>query len=110
MITEKKIIVPIFNYAAKIVVADTIEEASKKYDIDPNCKGALLEYEDKSILIVKPNVDNVVVHECVHLKNAIWNRIGYTPAPTNDEPDAYLVDYLYNQVCKVIQKHLAPKC
>ena len=50
-------------------------------------------------------LNNTVAHECVHLKNCIWKYIGYKPEANNDEVDAYLVEYLFDQVSKVVAKH-----
>ena len=48
---------------------------------------------------------SIIAHECLHVKNAVWNRIGYSPNPLNDEVDAYLLDYIMTEVLKVVEKH-----
>lgn len=108
MITEKNIIIPIYRYAVKIVIASSVKEASEKFvDIKDNtAKGTVLEYEDKCIIVVPPDDISTIVHECEHMKNAVWDRIGYTPIVNNDEPDAYLLEYIFNEVMKVVKKHL----
>lgn len=109
MITEKIISVPIFRYKLKIVVFDTFEELRGKYSsvVTEIVSGLTVDYTDKAMVCVPPNDPLVVVHECEHVKNLVWQRIGFVPTPQNDEPDAYLLEYIYNEIMKVINKHLA---
>lgn len=46
-----------------------------------------------------------IVHEAEHIKNHIWQYIGYTPQRDNDEVDAYLLTYIYNKITQVFYKH-----
>nr|DAG89229.1 MAG TPA: hypothetical protein [Crassvirales sp.] len=105
MVTKKTIKVPIYNYKVVIIVADTWKEAHELYpSIGERTTACVFENSDNSIIVVPPQPD-LIVHECVHLKNCIWNYIGYKPVADNDEVDAYLVDYLFTQVSKVAAKH-----
>lgn len=107
MITEKVITVPIYKYIVKILVCDTIIEAKDKYDhIPDDCNGAEIDYGDKSMIVVTPDSTSVIVHECHHLKSAIFKRIGHITTPENDEVDSYLIEYLFEEVMKVVRKHL----
>ena len=106
MVTKKTIKVPIYDYKVVIVVADAWEEAHELYpSIEGEGRACVLEGSDHSIIVIPPNQPDSIVHECVHLKNCIWNYIGYKPVADNDELDAYLVEYLFNQVSKVVAKH-----
>lgn len=106
MVTKRTIKVPIYDYKIIIVVADTWEEAHKLYpSIGEKAKACVLEGPNHSIIAIPPCQPDLIVHECVHLKNCIWNYIGYKPVVDNDEVDAYLVEYLFNQVSKVVAKH-----
>ena len=107
MITKKNINIPIFRLKLKIVVVDDIEEA---LEINPN-----IDTEEASLVIdnnngtatvvIASNDMSIIAHECLHVKNAVWNRIGYSPNPVNDEVDAYLLDYIMAEVLKVVEKH-----
>lgn len=46
-----------------------------------------------------------IVHEAEHIKNHIWQYIGYTPQRDNDEVDAYLLTYIYDKITQVFYKH-----
>lgn len=112
MITEKNVVIPIYRYALKVVVFDSLKEAKERFpDIQSDdSKGLVLDYGDKAIICVPPNDTLTVLHECEHIKNAIWKRIGFIPTPENDEPDAYLLEYIYKEVMKIVSKHLATQC
>lgn len=106
MVTKKTIKVPIYDYRVIIVVADTLKEVYKIYpDIDYEGKACVAEYTNYSIIAIPPYQPGIIAHECVHLKNCIWKYIGYKPEANNDEVDAYLVEYLFDQVSKVVAKH-----
>jgi hypothetical protein len=107
MVTKRTIKVPIYDYRVIIVVTDTWEEASKVCpSLDYGSKACVIEQENGTSTIVIPsNQPATVVHECVHLKDCIWNYIGQIPKADNDEVDAYLVEYLFTEVSKVIDKH-----
>lgn len=110
MMTEKTITIPIYHYCLRIVVCDEIEDALNKYHIK-NTKqdGCFIDYGDRGMICITPDSGPTIVHECEHAKNAIWNLIGHSSNPVNDEPDAYLLEYIYEQVMKVVNKHLASK-
>ena len=107
MITKKNINIPIFRLKLKIVVVDDIEEA---LEINPNIDteaDSIVIYNNNgtATIIIASNDMSVIAHECLHVKNAVWNRIGYSPNPLNDEVDAYLLDYIMTEVLKVVEKH-----
>lgn len=100
MITQRKINIPIFDYKLTIIIADTLEEARNKLpdrDIDLNGTKAIT-FSNKSIggaiVLIRANSQSSAVHESIHIKNSIWEYIGYQPQASNDEVDAYLVTYI----------------
>ena len=48
---------------------------------------------------------SIIAHECLHVKNTVWSRIGYSPQALNDEVDAYLIAYVYKRIIEVYSKH-----
>ena len=107
MITKKTINIPIFRLKLKIVVVDDIEEALEiDSNIDTIADSCVIDNNNGTATIVIASNDmSVIAHECLHVKNAVWNRIGYSPNPVNDEVDAYLLDYIMAEVLKVVEKH-----
>ena len=48
---------------------------------------------------------NDIINIAEHIKNHIWQYIGYTPQRDNDEVDAYLLTYIYDKITQVFYKH-----
>lgn len=113
MITEKTIHIPVWDFRVEICVFDTIEEAQKKYPefMTDSLLACTVEYlhNPKCKLIIPSYNYSDVVHELEHVKNLVWKYKGYKPQEDNDEPDAYLMGWLFEQVDKIIRKHLASK-
>jgi hypothetical protein len=112
MLTERTIKIPIYDYKVKVVIFDDKEEVYKKYpQVSPIYLGCTLESIDSCTVIIPPNDAETMVHECEHIKNCLWRYIGYTPQPSNDEVDAYLLMYIFSKIKEITQKHLlATKC
>ena len=114
MITEKSFIIPIYDFKVEVSVFDSLSEANKKYPefMTLGTKACTIEYftDSKVKLIVPSYRYSSVVHELEHVKNLIWKAKGYKPQEDNDEPDAYLIEYIYERVDKIIKKHLATQC
>lgn len=111
MITQKKINIPIFDYKLAIIIADTLEEARSKFpnqDIDLRSTKAVT-FSNKSFgsayVAIRSDSPSSIIHESVHIKNSIWDYIGYQPQADNDEVDAYLVTYIYEKIMEVFKKH-----
>ena len=51
-----------------------------------------------SLVAVNSRRGSSIVHEAEHIKNHIWQYIGYTPQRDNDEVDAYLLTYIYDKI------------
>lgn len=58
---------------------------------DGTCGIIFREYED-----VPPS--GLIAHECLHVVNFIMHRTGFQPDRMNDEPDAYLLQYIVSAV------------
>lgn len=111
MVTQKKINIPIFDYKLTIVITDTWEEVESKLpnqDVDLDSTRAIT-FSNKligaSFVAVRSDCHSSIVHEAVHIKNNLWDYIGYSPQADNDEIDAYLVTYIYEKIMDVFRKH-----
>lgn len=69
-------------------------------------RGVTIDYEGRCTVCCTPKHSSSVVHEAGHIKNLIWEYIGYTPMVDNDEVDQYLHTYIYEQIMKVLNKHV----
>lgn len=105
MVTQKKIIIPIFDYKLTIVIFDKWDEVSHLFDDGPEPKAITRTQYGASLVAVNSKRGSSIIHEAEHVKNAIWSYIGYTPQRDNDEVDAYLITYIYNKITDVFYKH-----
>lgn len=110
MITKTNFLVPIFNVKVYVVVYDTLKEAQEKFPtfMEDGIDACVIENTAKKLKMIIPAISHrVAVHELEHAKNIIWKYIGYETQTKNDEVDAYLLDYLYDKIDKIIKRHLA---
>lgn len=106
MITKRKINIPIFNFKLTIAIFDYWDEVKDWFNQGPEPR-AITKYNGLggALVAVNSKRGSSIVHEAVHIKNAIWEWIGYRPMADNDEVDAYVVTYIYNKIVDVFYKH-----
>ena len=108
MITQKKIIIPIFDYKLTIVIFDKWKELKgiiPDEELELEAKAITIHNYGASLVAVTPKYIASITHESEHVKNAIWRYIGYEPQRDNDEVDAYLLTYIYKRILDVLNKH-----
>lgn len=114
MITEKSFIIPIYDFKVETVVFDNLKEVRLKFPefMSDETEACAVEYcgTSKVKLIVPSYKYSAMVHELEHVKNLVWKAKGYKAREDNDEVDAYLIEYLYDKVDKIIRKHLVTQC
>ena len=108
MITQKRMTIPIFNYKLCIVIYDSWDEvnyldSNKNRDYPP--KGFTKWQYGSALVAINSKQESTIVHEAEHIKNLVWEYIGYKPQADNDEVDAYLLTYIYNKIIEVFYKH-----
>ena len=109
MVTKRKHLVPIFEYPITIIIFDDWEELKGLIPDDifsEPSRGVTIDYDSHCVVCCTPKYATSIVHEAGHIKNNIWKYIGYTPMIDNDEVDQYLHTYLYEQIIKVLNKHM----
>lgn len=108
MVTKRKIRIPIFDYALTIVVFDDwqeIKRAVSPEERDFPSRAITISGLGSSLMMINSKSFDSIVHECGHVKNALWMHIGYRPMADNDEVDQYLVTYLFKKVRDVFYLH-----
>ena len=91
-----KIKIPIYNQAIFVIIT---EEENPKYK-------AYVDYIDgyiTAVFVKKHLSDGIIVHECVHLVNFLYSHIGTELDINNDEHQAYLTQYIYEQIKNIIK-------
>ena len=105
MITRRNVTVPIYGYKLTIVIFDKWEEVSHMFDGGPEPRAITDIWYGKALVAVNSKEETSIIHESEHIKNAIWEYIGYKPQLGNDEVDAYLLAYIYKKIKEVFIKH-----
>lgn len=105
--TERIAEVNIFKYRVKIVIYDDLEEAKKKYvEMGDKYDGMTYGLNGLRSIVVCPKEKlSCIVHELEHAKGNILADIGHKPDYRNDEIDAYIMGWLFEQVEKTIDIH-----
>lgn len=108
--TEKKIKVPIFNDYIKIVVFEDYKQINEKYNAEftNTTEATVTRWGNAGVLALfrKDKVTlQVLVHECVHIVNFIFKAKGIVLDVDNDELQAYLTDWVFNEINKTLTLH-----
>lgn len=112
MLTKRKIKIPIFNYLMFVYVFDNWSDLKNNIPNEmynkPNSIGLTIDCDTYCIICISSNTiyKSTLVHESGHVKNLVWKYIGYTPQRDNDEVDQYLHTFIFEEVEKVINRHL----
>lgn len=108
MITQKRVIIPIYNYKLTVVIFDKWQELEgflSKEDYEEESNAIVIHQHGVSLVAINSKRGSSIVHEAEHIKNHIWQYIGYTSQRDNDEVDAYLLTYIYDKITQVFYKH-----
>lgn len=112
MITKKNKIIPIFDYKLTIMIFDDWEELKgllPNEEMGHSARAITLSNYSSSLVAVNAKYGSSIVHEAEHIKNNLWEYIGYRPQRDNDEVDAYVITYIYNIIADVYYKHVGEK-
>ena len=107
MITKRKMIIPIFDYGLTVIIYDDWDTVKHLFDNDDHPPHAItdIKFGKATVGVDSKSHSKSIVHEAEHVKDAIWEFIGYRPQPDNDEVDAYLIAYIYSKILQVFEKH-----
>ena len=114
----KKITIPIKIYDSNITIykGGAIPDIITHFKLDVE---SVYEADERDILVVVPIPESRdfmllvsnqkitpggVAHEALHITNRIFNDIGYTLDPLNDEPQAYFLDWLTDEILNKIEE------
>lgn len=109
MVTRKRINIPIFDYGLTIYIYDDWDEVKHMFNNIVEPRGVTAIYPGYSVVAVNYKFYTSIAHEAEHIKNALWEHIGYKPMTGNDEVDAYLLAYIFSKMVDVYNKHKESK-
>lgn len=110
--TKKFIKIPIYPGQLVVIVTQSVKDGADYLKLgfqeeDINHWGAFtakrtFNGQRQFAVVLTPETSiEMIVHECVHLKNMIFDFIGQDPDLDNDEAECYLIQWLFNQAYKV---------
>jgi hypothetical protein len=100
-----------FYICADFTPEETEREIKNQYDIDVELSktagASTIDVTNKRglygiYLRIERDRATELVHECVHMANKVFSRVGYYPALGNDEVQAYYVGYLFEKISKLL--------
>ena len=103
----KKIKVPIYGGAFVIYVTDDLKKVEKKFNLIKNDDLDGFTFKigcNYHIATTKNLKTSVIAHESVHIKNMIFKDSYIKPDVDNDEPEAYLLEWIVEQYYKFINE------
>ena len=121
MLTETEIKIPIYEQKLIVIIYDEVSEIreySNKRDFGDHLnfhttRGFVIRIDGVFHMGIfnrfekDPNnfkKEEVVAHECLHLMHRLFSSIKHITDKHNDEPEAYLMGWLVNQVHQALHK------
>ena len=110
--------IPIYGTSIRVCIAEDLAEAAKKLYINPrnpltpSVKGTAFNlYNDSRfkygvLILLNETTIDVIVHEALHATNMILHDRGLEASFTNDEAQAYLLDYIVEKIYPFILKNV----
>ena len=95
---KRKFYIPIYDHYIHVIVEDKLEECSAYVSVSEESKVLYVVFDKSKI------TPSLIVHETVHLVNKIFEFKGIELDVKNDEPQAYLTEYIFNKLTKIVNK------
>jgi len=101
---EKKVEIPIYGGSILFILGD-LNKLSEKYELGcvSNYDGFVFKKDNDNYLIAfeSEKIDkSIIAHESCHLVNLIFKDCGVNLDLENDEPQCYLLEWVFNQ-CEI---------
>ena len=106
---QKLIEIPIYQCKLTIILDEDLSYVEKKYKTKSLCDYGAVTMRvpnkfSEYIMAFEYSEGSIIAHEIVHLKNYIYQDKGIELDRFNDEPEAYLTGWLFNQIDSFLNK------
>lgn len=108
---ETKIKCPIFKQSVTVIYKDNIDYLIKKHNLINTKDSNAFVYKDpikyRLHVVLKPSkfTLGILLHECVHITNFIFDYIGVNLDVNNDEFQAYYTQFWFEQILNKIDRY-----
>jgi hypothetical protein len=102
-----RIKVPIYTREVRVVYSTDMDAVTKKFDLRAGAEkydAFCFRKGDYIYAVFQSAEPHIIAHECVHLVNMIFDDVHVEPDLLNDEPQAYLVGWLFGKIYKILPK------
>lgn len=111
---KHKITIPIYGGKLVVVKCKNLKAINKKYNTEADntvqaCAFRLISKKGKRryFMVFHKNTSNaILVHEAVHIVNMIFHDICHKPDENNDEPQAYLTEWVFEQAEQFLMRKI----
>lgn len=93
MITQRKVMIPIFDYKLTIVI----------YDDGPEPRAVTRHTYGAALVAINSKHGSSIVHEAEHVKNLIWDYIGYIPQSATYADVYVALNAQYHDYCELLK-------
>lgn len=103
---NKRIKIPLYFQKLRIIQTDNFEEVHKNYRLDGNIDYAGITIDAGYEIVVVFNKEvtpSLVAHEALHVCSIVFKNIRCEYERDNDEPIAYLLGWVVEQIHKTIE-------
>lgn len=105
-------VIPIYFGTVKVVQSNDKDKVNKRFKIDWDGLNTTVYTQDNHnfLMITQPieiitfETINTIAHEAVHIANWRISRIGFKYDYENDEPFAYLVGFITEEIYKIVAR------
>lgn len=108
--TKKKIKIPIYQGTLVLIKSKNFDWTNKNYGHNIPKKYGAVSFENEKpngfeyvVSLVDTNM-SLIAHEAVHICNYIFKNVGAELDKTNDEPQAYLVGWIVEEIDKFLNQ------
>ncbi len=103
---NKKISIPLYFHKLRIIQSDDFEEVHKRYGLRGEIDYAGVTIDGGHEIIVAFNNEvtaSIIAHEALHVCSIVFKNIRCDYDRDNDEPIAYLLGWVVEQIHKIIK-------
>lgn len=104
--------IPIYGGRLTMILCDSLQEVNNKYHFNDDVSYyRAVVFTNKAlpdlqhVVFEKVNNPSVITHEAVHIVNHIFNRVGIKLDSYNDEAQAYLTQWAFDECYKFLHKN-----